>query len=151
MAAVYPDTSFLFSLYLPRPSSADAARILNELDGPLPVSSLLLFEFENAVRLATWLHRQDRSKGFPVQVAQTALARLDSDLDDGVLELVFCDYSHVVDRARKISNIHTWRTGHRGIDIIHVATARYLRARRFLTFDENQRKLAEAEGLLASL
>ena len=31
----------------------------------------------------------------------------------------------------------------------HVATARYLRVRRFLTFDAQQRKLAEAEGLLA--
>jgi predicted nucleic acid-binding protein len=79
-------------------------------------------------------------------VAQTALARLDSDLDDGVLELVFCDYVLVIDRARKISNTHTWKTGHRSIDILHVATARYLRARRFLTFDDNQRKLAEAEG-----
>jgi predicted nucleic acid-binding protein len=146
--AAFPDTSFLFSLYLPRPSSGDAARTFSELDGPLPVSSLLLFEFENAVRLAAWLHRHDKAKGFPVQVAQTALARLDSDLDDGALELVFCDYGQVVDRARKISNTHTWRTGHRSIDILHVATARYLRARRFLTFDDNQRKLAEAEGLL---
>ncbi|MBV8274692.1 MAG: PIN domain-containing protein [Verrucomicrobia bacterium] len=148
MAVAYPDTSFLFSLYLPRTSSVDAARVFSELDGPLPVSSLLLFEFENAVRLATWLHGQDKCKGFPVQLAQTALARLDSDLDDGALELVFCDYGLVVDRARKISNTHTWRTGHRSIDVLHVATARYLRARRFLTFDDKQRKLAEAEGLL---
>jgi predicted nucleic acid-binding protein len=146
VASVFPDTSFLFSLYLPSPSSGEAAGIFLELDGPLPVSSLLLFEFENAVRLATWLHRQGKGKGFSVQVAQTALARLDSDLDDGVLELVFCDYVLVIDRARKISNTHTWKTGHRSIDILHVATAHYLRARRFLTFDDNQRKLAEAEG-----
>lgn len=147
MAGAFPDTSFLFSLYLPRPSSGKAAQVFSELDGPLPISSLLLFEFENAVRLATWLHRQARDKGFSVQVAQTALARLDSDLDDGFLELVFCDYGLVFDRARRISNTHTWRTGHRSLDILHVATARYLRSSRFLTFDANQRKLAEAEGM----
>jgi predicted nucleic acid-binding protein len=147
MARAFPDTSFLFSLYLPRPSSGKAARIFSELDGPLPISSLLLFEFENAVRLATWLHRQDKDKGFPVQVAQTALARLDADLHEGALERVFCDYVRVIDRARKISNTHTWRNGHRSIDVLHVATARDLRASRFLTFDANQRKLAEAEGM----
>ena len=147
MAGAFPDTSFLFSIYLPRPSSANAARVFSELDEALPVSSLLLFEFENAVRLATWIHRQDKGKGFPVQVAQTALARLDADLDEGVLERVFCDYDQVVARADKISTRHTWRNGHRSIDILHVATARYLRASRFLTFDAKQRKLAEAEGM----
>jgi|ERR1700758_2126062 predicted nucleic acid-binding protein len=147
MPGAFPDTSFLFSLYLPRPSSSEAARIFSKLDGPLPISSLLLFEFENAVRLATWLHRGDKDKGFPVQVAQTALARLDADLDEGVLERVFCDLDRVIERARKISNSHTWRNGHRTIDILHIATARYLRASRFLTFDANQRKLAEAEGM----
>ena len=63
MPAAFPDTSFLFSLYLPRPSSGEAARIFCERNGPLPISSLLVFEFENAVRLATWLHRQDKDKG----------------------------------------------------------------------------------------
>ena len=58
---------------------------------------------------------QDKDKGFSVQVAQIALARLDSDLDDGILELVFCDYALVFERARKISNTHTWTTGHRAI------------------------------------
>jgi predicted nucleic acid-binding protein len=147
MPGAFPDTSFLFSLYLPRPSSAEAARIFSELNGPLPISSLLVFEFENAVRLATWLHRQDKDNGFPVQVAQIALARLEADLDDGVLEEASCDYGRIIDRARKISNTHTWRSGYRSLDVLHVATARYLRASRFLTFDANQRKLAEAEGM----
>jgi predicted nucleic acid-binding protein len=72
---------------------------------------------------------------------------LDADLDEGALEPVYCDYDRVIDRARKISNTQTWRNGHRSIDILHVATARCLRASRFLTFDANQRKLAEAEGM----
>jgi predicted nucleic acid-binding protein len=34
------------------------------------------------------------------------------------------------------------------MDILHVATAIELGAKEFLTFDANQKKLAEAEGLL---
>ena len=37
--------------------------------------------------------------------------------------------------------------GHRGFDILHVAAALVLRADEFLTFDANQKKLAESEGL----
>ena len=42
---------------------------------------------------------------------------------------------------------HTVTGGHRGFDILHVATARLLRATEFLTFDANQKMLAGAEGL----
>ena len=34
----------------------------------------------------------------------------------------------------------------RSFDILHVAAAIHLGAKEFLTFDANQRKLAEAEG-----
>lgn len=147
MLKAYPDTSFLFSLYLPRPSSSEAARIFAGLDEALPVTLLLLYEFENAARLAPWLHKRDRHKGFSMQVAQTAIARLEVDLEDGVLELVPCDLEVVVNLARKLSNAYTWNGGHRSFDLLHVATARHLKAKRFLTFDAGQRKLAEAEGM----
>ena len=38
-----------------------------------------------------------------------------------------------------------WR--HRGFDILHVAAALKMGAEEFLTFDGNQKKLAESEGL----
>ena len=147
MLSEYPDTSFLFSLYLPRPSSPEAARTFAAIKGALPVTELLLYEFENAARVAAWLNSKDKLKGFPAQVAQTALARLEADLDEGVLEVVPCDVAAVVRDARKLSNSHTWRGGHRSFDLLHIAAARRLKARRFLTFDGNQRKLAEAVGL----
>ena len=37
------------------------------------------------------------------------------------------------------------------MDILHVATAIELGAKEFLTFDGNQKKLAEAEGLVVPL
>ena len=50
-------------------------------------------------------------------------------------------------RAETISVRHTETGGHRAFDILHVATARELGAREFLSFDANQRRLAAAEGL----
>jgi predicted nucleic acid-binding protein len=147
MVRAYPDTSFLCSLYLPRPSSAAAAHTFAALEGPLPVTTLLLYEFENAARLAAWMNARDKHKGFATQVAQTALARLEADIDQGVLEIVPCDLGAIVNAARKLSNARTWRGGHRSFDLLHIAAAGYLKAKRFLSFDVAQRKLAEAVGL----
>lgn len=148
MLPAFPDTSFLGSLYLPRPSSQEAASVFAALSGPLPVTTLLLYEFENAVRLAAWLHQQDKSKGFSMQMAQTALARLEGDVDDGALEIIPCDIAVVVATARNLSNARTWRTGCRSFDLLHVAAALHLKAKRFLSFDAAQRALASAEGLI---
>jgi predicted nucleic acid-binding protein len=147
MLSVYPDTSLLFSLYTPRPSSRAAAAAFAALDGPLPVTTLLLYEFENGARFAAWMNGRDKRKGFPLHVAQTALARIEVDLEAGVLEMVPCDLHAVVGIARRLSNARTWRGGYRSFDILHVATACHLKAKRFLTFDADQRKLAKAEGL----
>lgn len=47
--------------------------------------------------------------------------------------------------------MHTLTGGHRGFDILHVASALIVKANRFLTFDENQKKLAKAEGLVVPI
>jgi len=54
----------------------------------------------------------------------------------------------VVDEAKRLSATHTLTGGHRGFDILHVATALIVKAQQLLTFDVNQKKLAEAEGLI---
>src|SRR5579862_3524829 len=109
MSSDYPDTSFLISLYLPRPSSMLAAQAFAAINGALPVTDLLLYEFENAVRVAAWMNGKDKHKGFPIHMAQIALARLEADVDDGVLEVVPCDHAAAFRDARKLSNSYTWR------------------------------------------
>lgn len=49
--------------------------------------------------------------------------------------------------AERLSELYTDTGVHRSMDILHVATAIELGAEEFLTFDLNQKKLAEAEGL----
>jgi predicted nucleic acid-binding protein len=53
--------------------------------------------------------------------------------------------------ATSHSELQTDSHGHRSRDILHVATALESGAKEFLTFDKNQKKLAEAEGLVVPL
>jgi len=147
MSSAYPDTSFLLSLYTPRPSSAIAGEIFAAIEDPITVTNFLLYEFENAARQAAWLHSRDKHKGFPTLVAQTAIACLEADIDEGSVEIAPCDFESVIETARRISNSRTWREGYRAFDLFHVATSRHLKIKRFLTFDIAQRRLAESEGL----
>ena len=62
-----------------------------------------------------------------------------------------CNLTDVLAEARRLSAAHTLTDGHRGFDILHVAGALVIRATHFLTFDTNQTKLAESEGLVAPL
>jgi predicted nucleic acid-binding protein len=48
----------------------------------------------------------------------------------------------VIAEAARLSELHTLSGGHRSFDVLHVATARLLKATTFLSFDANQRKLA---------
>ena len=61
------------------------------------------------------------------------------------------DWADVHARAIRLSEKHTVSNGNRAFDILHVAIALHLGAREFLTFDERQRRLAEAEGLTVPL
>lgn len=75
------------------------------------------------------------------------LADLQSDIDAGILRIVAVDWSSVHQLAEKMSAKHTIEHGHRTLDVMHVATAAYLEATEFLTFDANQSRLAKAAGL----
>jgi predicted nucleic acid-binding protein len=147
----FPDTSFLYAAYREQDNSARADRRLKRLRESLTVSSLLLLEFRQSVRFQVGLHKQDRSKGFTQRQGDGLLETLKSDLDSEVLKTVSIDWVAVHASAEYLSAAHTISGRHRLIDILHVATALHLNAQEFLTFDANQKKLAEAEGLTVSL
>lgn len=78
-----------------------------------------------------------------------ALAKLQSNIDDGALVVVPADWAEVINIAERISAQHTIDGGHRFLDVLHVATAKHLGASEFLSFDANQRMLAVAKGIAA--
>lgn len=135
------DTSFLFSLYGKDAFSARARRIADSLAGPISLSALTLFEFENATRFAAWRGVID-----PAQAA-TMLEDARSDLGAGYLLLPPCDHVEVVRRARELSARFTLKGGHRAYGILNVAAALTISAERFLSFDENQQALARRVGM----
>lgn len=141
MGAVVADTSFLFSLF-GNDSHTPSARAWTRQAGiPVAVSMLTRYEFGNAVRFAAF------RKVISPADALTSLAAFDTDFKAGYLQLASCDLATVVAEGARLSELHTISGGHRSFDILHVATARVLKATTFLTFDANQRKLANLARL----
>jgi predicted nucleic acid-binding protein len=143
----YPDTSFLCALYRLQVNSPQAASYFSAMPGPLEVTTLLLYEFRQAVRFQIRLHRNDSSKGYPRAEGMKMLADLKTDLVSGDVLTIPGPWPQIHLAAERLSELYTETSGHRAMDILHVATAIELGAKIFLTFDGNQKKLAEAEGL----
>jgi len=76
---------------------------------------------------------------------------LAANVKAGVLVLAAVEWPDVHSIAETLSATHTMKGGHRSMDIIHLATAKHLGLKHFLTLDANQKKLAEAEGLKVPL
>ncbi len=81
--------------------------------------------------------------------ANAVLLQVEDDLQSGFLHAPLFVWDRVFARARDLSMLHTPRLGLRALDILQVAIALEVNAKRFLTFDVRQRNLAEAAGLRA--
>lgn len=146
-----PDTSFLCALDRTQVNSPQADVFMARLTGPLRVSSLVLLEFRQSVRIQIRLHGNDRNKGCSQSEGLQMLRDFQIDLSAGILSALPVDWADVHQRAEALSGTYTVVGGHRLMNILQVATALHLGAEEFLTFDANQKKLAEAEGLRVPL
>jgi predicted nucleic acid-binding protein len=135
---IVADTSFLFSLFGGDPHTVAAQGWARQTRQPIAITALNRYEFANAIRFAAF------RKVLSPRDASTSLAAFDADVKHGILQLTPCDFAAVVKEAERLSESRTMTGGHRSFDILHVATARVLKATTFLTFDHNQRKLATA-------
>ena len=147
----YPDTSFLCAFYRKQANSPQAAAHFARMKEALHVASPLLFEFRQSIRWQVLLHQKDPTKGYSRATAMAALAKLQIEIASGAVVVVPVDWADVASIAERLSAQYTWTGGHRGFDVLHVATALHLGAVEFLTFDGNQKKLAMAEGLATPL
>lgn len=143
----YPDTSFLCSVYREQVHSPVADAYRAAMTESLHFTSLLEFEFIQAIRLQIWLHAADRKKGYSEREADLMIADWERDVAKGLNRLVPCDMDAVLRLARTFSLKRTAHCGHRTLDVLHVATAVHLGAEEFLTFDARQRELAAHAGL----
>lgn len=136
------DTSFLFSLYGNDVHSPKAVAWTAQNTRALYLNSLTHFEFGNALRFSEF------RKAIPLGAAAQYWAGFEAAIAQGRLIVATSNLADVVDEARRLSSTRTLSGGHRGFDILHVASALKMNATHFLTFDENQKKLAETEGLV---
>jgi len=147
----YPDCSFLCAVYRLQDNSTRAIAWLQRHEEPLPLTSLLLYEFRQSVRFQTFLFANDRTRGYSAREGTAMLEKLELNIAAGAFKIVPADWAAVHALAERLSAQHTAAAGNRSFDILHVATALHFGAREFLTFDERQATLARAEGLRVSL
>jgi hypothetical protein len=100
-------------------------------------------ELVNAVQLR--LFRKDLRPS----EARAARAAFSADLHGGVFTMQTLSEEMFVN-AMQLASRWTASIGTRGLDIIHVAAAVALRVDIFHTFDDRQRKLARAAGLVVA-
>ena len=136
---VYPDTSFLVSLYVLDSHSTRVVPVMISRPN-LILTPLIELELTNAIELDTFRQRIRPDE------AQRAHAAFREDIDAGVYSLrpVPAD---AYETAGRVSRRRSAQLGTRALDILHVACALNLGANKFYTFDGRQREIARAEGL----
>ena len=139
------DTSFLFSLYGSDAYSAMAVAWSAKNKRALYLNSLTHFELGNALRFSEF------RKVIRPEAAAQYWATFEAAIAQGRLIVATSNLADVVDEAKRISSVRTRVGGHRGFDILHVASALKMGATQFLTFDGNQKMLAESEGLVVPI
>ncbi len=139
------DTSFLFALYGNDCHSVTAAEWVSVSTSPILISDFNDFELRNALRFSEF------SKRVIPGTAATHLSLFEDAITAGRLVHCKSNLSVILTEAKRLSIIHTLTGGHRGFDILHVAAAKNMAATHFLTFDGNQKRLAENEGLIVPI
>ena len=138
---LYIDPSALRALYVHDPASRRMIGWRSRHKGALPITRFGHAELVNAVALGCF-----RGDCTELEMSRS-LAHIEEDFADGDLKLVDLLWRAALDRAMDLSRRHTPALGTRALDVLHVASALELDARRFVTCDTRQAGLAAACGL----
>jgi len=137
--SIYVDTSFLVSLYLTDRHTAEAER-QGASHPSVWLTPLHVAEWTHAIEqhvFRRWLSRRE---------ADRYHARFEEHRESGLWVEVALPES-ALDLCSQLARRHGARLGLRTLDTLHVASAIELRAERFWTFDERQKKLARVVNL----
>jgi predicted nucleic acid-binding protein len=143
----YPDTSFLCSVYRKQEHTPLALSLKRNLGEELHYTSLLEFEFLQAIELQVWLQSKGKTRGYSRGEADRMIRDWEADTASGINRLVPFDMDAVLRLSKSYSLRLTPSGGHRTMDVFHIATAIHLGAVKFLTFDARQKVLADFAGL----
>jgi predicted nucleic acid-binding protein len=110
-------------------------------NSPLPFTPFHRHELRTGLRLRVF------RREITAEQRKLAFAEVESDLADEILVHTAIPWTDVFRHAEELSEQHTESLGVRSFDLMHVAMARTLEAKEFLTFDNRQASLAKAAGL----
>lgn len=136
------DTSFLFSLYGNDSNSLKSVSWIRSCKLPITLSPYNPYELGNALRFA------DFRKIITSGESAMSWSQFEAAMQRRRLLYQPCNLADVLDEATRLSSTHTLTGGHRAFDVLHVAASLVLGCDQFLTFDANQKKLAEKEGMI---
>ena len=142
---VYADTSFIVSLYGRDAHSPVAQAAVKKSASHLLFTPLHGLECRNALRLAVFRREITRDQ------CRDVLSLLEQDNRSGVLVNTVVPWSSVFAHAERLSADYAATMGLRSLDILHVASALALDAKRFWTFDARQKALSRKAGLKVAL
>lgn len=140
---IYADSSFLLSLLGNDGNTPAAHAWAAGLKSPplIPWTAFGAFEFNNAARGLVFRAAIDAG------VLRKMQTRLRQQLANGMMGPAPLPVYLHYQEAERLSRLHTIRNGSRSLDVLHVAAARVLGARTFLTFDGRQAAFAALAGL----
>lgn len=138
---IFADASFLVALFAGTEHSKEARQWWKRSHAVITISSLVLFEAQHSIRS---LHLSRKIKRADARWANEHMTRR---ILEGMVEVRELSNKRVYPAARRLSIHYGENRSFGAMDIVHVATAQELAARGFLTFDNRQRELAEAEGM----
>jgi len=137
---IYPDTSFLFSLYVADANTPSALSIHQSFNSALALTAFHRVELRNAFCLAVF------RKQITQTIADSAWQNIETDLQNGVLYFKAVIWTDVLKEAENIVKQYSAIYGNRSLDVLHVASATILGASHFITFDTRQANLASKIG-----
>jgi predicted nucleic acid-binding protein len=138
---IYVDTSAIVKLYIKETDSLSISEWLKNNNEPIPLTSLIELELINALKL----------KQFRKEISNEDFEKINLKLREheerGVYYRPSMDWIGVFNYAFDLSKKHTANIGSRSLDILHVASALFLKKDIILTFDERQAQLSSVAGL----
>jgi predicted nucleic acid-binding protein len=136
----YADTSFIVALYLIQGRSYRAIEIAERLSEPLPLTPLLLLDFRNALNLA--IKRGEIS----TKERDDMWKNLEREISDGAFVRISPSVKEVNRLACQLSDRHGPTIGPESLNLLHLASAKILGVKKFITFETRQAQAGKAEG-----
>ncbi len=137
----YADSSFLVSIYIEDSCTAKARAYFAKSPEPILLTRFSKSETQHAMRMRAF------QKSITVTELTRALFQFEHDEAEGFYQFHPFQTENLFQKSLQLSQSHALEHGIRYLDLLHVASAQLADAKRFLTFDVRQGRLARAVGL----